>query len=49
MGMLYEYSNEELKAMGLLIEEDLTQKERMRDKHSDEQAYQRCYAESASD
>lgn len=39
MGMLYEYSNEELKAMGLYPEEVLTQKEQMRDKHGDPAAY----------
>lgn len=36
MGMLYEYSQEEREALGLLSEEDLTQKERLRDKHSQE-------------
>lgn len=48
MGMLYEYSNEELKAMGLLIEEDLTQKERMRDKHDfdDSETFRLQYPEA---
>ena len=39
MGMLYEYSKEEREALGLLSEEDLTQKERMRDKHGDQLSY----------
>lgn len=36
MGMLYEYSDEELLAMGLLTEEQKAERERLRDKYSQE-------------
>lgn len=58
MGMLHEYSRQEREIItGLTaeeearLEEELTLKERMRDKHQEglQKAYERCYADSASD